>query len=250
MQEINSHKTIYQLVDDNYVHAQVLYYFGVNFYEHYEDSLATVCHLYGLDMERVIEKLDTFGTSSFQERLALDQYPVDLVIEYLKHAHYLYIKENLPYLRNLVQGLDPALFQNKQLITDLQLIFPEFVKDFIGHMYEEEDHLFSYVLKLSQATKGKYQLNKVYFDMQQHCIQEHALEHSMEDDEMLWLRKLTTDYTSHESSLHLQVVYKELEAFEKDLSNHARIENEILFPKAIMLEQEVSKMIQSKVALN
>jgi len=42
---------------------------------------------------------------------------------------------------------------------------------------------------------------------------------------------------------HLKVIYQELQAFEKDLFVHARIENEVLFPKALNLEAKVAKAV-------
>jgi regulator of cell morphogenesis and NO signaling len=41
-----------------------------------------------------------------------------------------------------------------------------------------------------------------------------------------------------------------LKAFEKSLITHARIENEILFPKAMTLEAKVKKAFQDKVKFN
>ena len=39
----------------------------------------------------------------------------------------------------------------------------------------------------------------------------------------------------------MKVIYNELKAFEKSLITHARIENEILFPKAMSIESKVRK---------
>jgi regulator of cell morphogenesis and NO signaling len=41
-----------------------------------------------------------------------------------------------------------------------------------------------------------------------------------------------------------------LKAFEKSLITHARIENDILFPKAMMLENQVKKMLAEKIQYN
>ena len=45
-------------------------------------------------------------------------------------------------------------------------------------------------------------------------------------------------------------LYSELAGLEKSLQTHARIENEILFPKAMILENQVKELIQGKVKLN
>jgi regulator of cell morphogenesis and NO signaling len=87
--------------------------------------------------------------------------------------------------------------------------------------------------------------------MEKHSIRDYALKHSADDDEMQGIRKLTNNYTVHDQNdLHLKVIYHELKSFEKDLQIHAGIENEILFPKALALENEVSMMFKSRISQN
>ena len=50
--------------------------------------------------------------------------------------------------------------------------------------------------------------------------------------------------------LHLRVLFGELQLLERDLQEHARIENEILFPKAITLEGRIHKMMGDAARLN
>ncbi len=87
--------------------------------------------------------------------------------------------------------------------------------------------------------------------MEQHSLQKYAVEHEEHDDEMRGIRKITNNYHCHnQDPLHIRVVYAELQAFEKELITHARVENEILFPKALILEQEVKRAIRSKINFN
>jgi len=46
------------------------------------------------------------------------------------------------------------------------------------------------------------------------------------------------------------VLFSELERFEEKLKVHAKIENEVLFPKALMLEKSVRKKFDSLIRLN
>ena len=56
--------------------------------------------------------------------------------------------------------------------------------------------------------------------------------------------------TTETTPLHIKVIYNELKDFEKSLITHARIENEILFPKAMSLETRVKQSFYSKVSSN
>ena len=75
--------------------------------------------------------------------------------------------------------------------------------------------------------------------------------HEVHDDEMEGIRRITKDYyLGPQTPLHIKVMYNELKAFEKSLITHARIENEILFPKAMALENKVKQSFLDKVKFN
>ena len=232
---------IHELVDKNYVHGYVLFYLGIRFYEYSELTLAQVCERRGLKVDQVIRELES-PTHLKEADLPLVSYPIDLIIEYLKHSHFLFIKHKLPYIARLVESFKAQHDDYLQVERDLKIVFPLFVADFIEHIYEEEDTLFRYILALEKASKGNFSPSKLYYLMEKNSVQKFAMEHEAHDDEMEGIRKITKDYRLHDRApLHVKVIYNELKAFEKSLIIHARIENEILFPKAMAIEGRVKK---------
>ena len=230
-----------ELVDKNYVHGYVLFYLGIRFYEYSELTLGQVCKQRGLKVEQIIKELES-PTHLKEADLPLVSYPIDLIIEYLKHSHFLFIKHKLPYISRLVENFKAQHDDYLLVERDLKLVFPLFVEDFIEHIYEEEDTLFHYILALEKASKGKYSPGRLFYLMEKNSVQKFAMEHEAHDDEMEGIRKITRDYKLlAKAPLHVKVIYNELEAFEKSLITHARIENEILFPKAMAIENTVKK---------
>jgi regulator of cell morphogenesis and NO signaling len=76
--------------------------------------------------------------------------------------------------------------------------------------------------------------------MKKHSIQEFALDHEEHEHEMDGIKKITNNYTfCEEADLHIKVLFNELAEFEKDLLIHAKIEDNILLPKALQLERQV-----------
>jgi len=228
----------------------VLFYFGIRFYEYSELTLEQVCQERGLKVDQVIREME--APSHLQEAdLPLVSYPVDLIIEYLKHSHFLFIKHKLPYIARLVESFKANHDDFRAVERDLKIVFPLFVEDFIAHIYEEEDTLFSYIQALERATKGRYIPTKLLYLMEKNSVQKFAMEHEAHDDEMEGIRNITKDYalTPH-APLHVKVLYNELKGFEKSLITHARIENDILFPKAMALESKVKIAFFEKAKLN
>jgi len=238
-------------VDQNNVHAYVLYYFGIKFYEYSEQTLEQVCVDKGLRVEQVVKELES-PNENFQEAdLPLISYPIDLIIEYLKHAHFTFVKHKLPYIARLVETFKANHPDFEIVEKDLKTLFPLFLEDFIHHIYEEEDTLFGYIRLLERAAGGKYNPSQLYYMLEKNSLQHFAMEHEAHDDEMEGIRKITNDYAlTSNAPLHVKVIYSELTTFEKSLKTHARIENEILFPKVMMLESKVKKLFGGTVKYN
>lgn len=243
-------KRIADLIEENYVHAYVLFYFGIKFFEYSTSTLEQVCTEKGLRLEQVIKELEC-PTHVQEAELPLMSYPIDLIIEYLKHAHFTFIKYKLPYMASLVEGFQANHAEYISIERDLKVVFPLFVEDFIHHIYQEEDTLFNYIRILERASKGKYNPSRLFYMLEKNSLHKFANEHEVHDDEMSGIRKIAKDYSVDKNTpLHVKVLYNELKEFEKNLVIHARIENEILFPKAMTLENTVKKVYFERAKWN
>lgn len=234
------HTTIEQLVRSNYVYAMALRHLGIRFFEHPHDTVAELCRRHAWN-ERHISSFfshyhQLFRNLSVQEAKSCS---IDFLLDYLRHSHRLFIRERLPFMAELIEML-PLLPAHKDLIEDLKMLFPLFAEEFILHIHEEEDHFFHYIDLLVQAQKQSTIPSNLIFKMQQTHVGSFALEHDTHDDEMRGIRRLTQNYhIPADAPTNLMVVLSALADFDRELHLHACLENEVLFPKALRLEQEV-----------
>ena len=64
------------------------------------------------------------------------------------------------------------------------------------------------------------------------------MEHDAVGELLRELREVTSDYSvPSDGCISYQALYQAIEEFEQDLHQHIHLENNILFPKAIALEQ-------------
>ncbi len=244
-------RTINELVAENHIRASVLYYFGVKFYDYEASTLEEVCHRNGLKAENVTKALNLVNDASENTLNQLRNFPVELLIEYLKHAHYLFVKKRLPYISQLIDGLTEVNFRYKALANDLKAIFPMFVEDFVHHIYEEEDTVFTYISQLKNFEETGKKSSDVLYAMKRFSISDFALDHEVHEHEMDGFRQITNNYQyCDEADLHIKVLYSELKRFEEDLLIHAKIENDLLIPKAMQLEREVKLKFHELSKLN
>ncbi|MEM6298534.1 MAG: hypothetical protein AAF740_07600, partial [Bacteroidota bacterium] len=175
------------------------------------------------------------------------------LMRYLKAQHRNFMFHGLPYMQRLIADSETFLEKGAftGILADLRLSFPMFLQDFSGHILEEEEEMFTYIEQLHEVLfEGKH-YGEAYTRMEQKCVQDFFLEHHADDDDMEGIRKVTRNYArSEEIPLLVKVLYEELEAFEKQLQFHAKIENQLLLPKAFKLESGVKWLFERKRNLN
>ncbi|MEL7006685.1 MAG: iron-sulfur cluster repair di-iron protein, partial [Bacteroidota bacterium] len=177
-------RKIGSVVEENFVYARALHHLGIDFFLDEHRSLQEVCLEKGISKQQVIKcfyQFDNASKSSFSELLV---YPMDLLLEYLKHSHHLFIKEKLPYISYLINH------HESEELQDLKVVFPEFVEDFIRHIYEEEDELFDYLSYLQKLANNKVKNPAIKF-MNEERVSLKSLQYEHDnEDEMANMRDL------------------------------------------------------------
>lgn len=241
-------KTLREIIQGNHRIGNTLYRMGISFFEYPDKTLSEICLERGLDPSCIHGERIQFEEYDFS---FLQKLPLPLLIEYLKHGHHSYIKYKLPYVDKLVNFISESDCVNSSWAKDLSYVYARFYQEFIEHIYEEEDTLFNYALKLFKASEGQFSVYDLYQSMEKYSVKWFSEHHLGADDEMTQLRLITGGYrTEGIDNLCVQVIFHELQSFEEDLRLHARAENDILIPKLSLLESEVKEKLQTLIRLN
>ena len=243
-------KSVFDLVKSDFKYAKALDSFGIEFYNHYNVKLGDICSQRGVNKESLVGYRISLDESFDIDTATLNNSPINLVIEYLKHNHSYFIKNRLPYIKGLISNL--TLEDKKyKFFNDLKFIFPLFYEDFVDHILEEEKYIFTYIQKLQQFDNKVNDHAKLFFASKKISLEEEAKEHREEDSEMSGIRGLTKNYSIRNiDNLHLKVIFQELKEFDKELELHSNIENKILFPRALKLQDKVFDEIRNISFLN
>lgn len=241
---------IKELVSENYVFAAVLHYFGISFFQYEHNSLFEVCRKFKINSQQLIDELESWAKIKEPTSEELYLHPIEVLVSYLKRKHYFFVRQELPFLSNMISGIKVEEAYNG-ILGDLRIMFPLFVDDFIHHIHEEESKLFNRIKLLHQIEADEYRLNDALLILEKSPVSLFSEAHDAHDDEMEGIRKLTKGYFLPEDApISMKVLYNELQVFEKELSVHAQIEDHLLFPKAIELEKEVLRKIKKKIRNN
>ena len=100
--------------------------------------------------------------------------------------------------------------------------------------------LFPFIRKMETAKRSGQELQKPHFGSIQNPIKEMESEHSAEGDRFRDIETLSNFYTPPEDACNTyRVAFAMLKEFQDDLHLHIHLENNILFPKSILLEKQL-----------
>ena len=108
------------------------------------------------------------------------------------------------------------------------------------HLLKEERMLFPYIVQLESAVKCGGRLAPAMFGTVQNPVRMMMMEHDSAGELLHAMREITKGYTLPEDScMSYKMLYRALPDFEADLHQHIHLENNILFPRAIVLEKQM-----------
>lgn len=234
----NTDKTVGELVAEDYRTATVFESFGIDFCCKGNKTLDEVCSSNGIEKEILLGKLKSITNNSFQIGLNYNSWPSDLLADYIEKTHHRYVEEKTLQIKQYLEKIcllhgkqHPELFKVKEL-------FFASADELAVHMKKEELILFPYVRKLLEAKKNGSAVTPPAFGSVNNPVEMMMQDHDAEGDRFREISKLTSNYTPPAEACNTyKVTFSLLQDFEKDLHLHIHLENNILFPKAILLEK-------------
>ena len=110
--------------------------------------------------------------------------------------------------------------------------------ELLNHMAKEEQVLFPYVNQLQEAADLGRTRPVPFFGTVQNPVRMMMFEHDSAGEMLRRIRDLSSNFTvPGDGCLSYRSLYKALEGLERDLHQHIHLENNLLFPRAIELEQ-------------
>ena len=207
-------------------------------------SLAQACASAGVDVHNVMEMLAEVTQSRSPDDGVLDFQNVSLteLITHIIHTHHFFTKSELDRLQLLAGKVLAAHGGNHPELVHLGELLTRLSADLKPHMFKEELILFPFIMAMAAAADQKVAVPFAPFGTVNNPIRMMMREHDTAGQILRELRSLTSDYkVPGDACVSYQTLYQALENFEMDLHQHIHLENNILFPKAIDLENRLNR---------
>ncbi|HEY3103978.1 MAG TPA: iron-sulfur cluster repair di-iron protein [Pyrinomonadaceae bacterium] len=202
--------------------------------------LAQACATAGLDIESVMKMLEQAGQTAGQKNGAIDLQNATLseLIAYILDKHHVYTKDEMTRLEPLMDKVVGAHGANHSELLAIRDLLRQLFLDLRPHMFKEEQILFPYILELERAQTANRPAPFAPFGTVNNPIRMMMMEHDTAGDLLREMRKLSSDYkVPADACISYKTLFEALEEFEQDLHQHIHLENNLLFPKAVELEE-------------
>jgi len=228
---------ITEIISDNPLLECVVERFGFEKKKH-TLGLQEICAGTNNDPHFVLEVLKAFSEDCPFPSEELKKFPIAAIIHYLRETHTFYLDKKIPEIELSFTGLSKNYsFSHPQLLI-LANLFMDYKKDLIEHVEFEEYIFFPYILELLKVKNHKKELKA--YGLDKYSIALFIQEHHHEEAVLTSIRaSIEKKFKKTYTPLPFKVFLNQIKSLEKDLLIHARIEDEVLLPMALLLEKEV-----------
>ena len=164
--------------------------------------------------------------------------PLADLIDHINKTHHKYTTEEISRLGPLLEKVCSVHGKNHPELQRIHATFRGLAQELSLHMMKEERVLFPYIVRMEESVIQKEPILPPPFGTVQNPVAMMIHEHDDAGEALRMMRQTSAEYAPpNDACASYQALYKALADFEADLHQHIHLENNILFPRAIQMEQ-------------
>ena len=204
-----------------------------------------------IDQQFIYTLLQTFeDEKTFSEKQYL-KFSLEIIIDYILRTHRYYLTKKLCEIEQNIHILLKDYSGSHPLLYVLNNFFHEYTADLTSHIREEEKHLLPYIKYLLKFEKEEADAEAYFAETKNYSLQTFIDSHNDTEKDLSNIRNVILSYQPPPTNqTPYRILITQLQAFEKDLSVHAIIEDKVLIPRALQLEKKLNKFFRGKTNLN
>jgi regulator of cell morphogenesis and NO signaling len=241
---ISKEHTIGSIAAQDYRAADVFEQAGIDFCCKGDRSIAAACKEKKIPVEKLISRLQqAVEAPDDKERPVINypSWPLDLLADYIEKKHHRYVSSQIPIIKSFLEKIIQVHGASHPELSAIKKQFDACAGELTSHMKKEELLLFPFIRKMVEATQTGTKNATPAFGTVQNPIRMMMHEHDTEGERFRRIKELSGGYTMPEDACNTyKVAFASLHAFEEDLHLHIHLENNILFPQSMKLEQSLT----------
>ena len=192
-------------------------------------------------LKEVTNRLENIFANKTSSETDFTKLSLTELTDYILDNHHRYVKENLPVIQQHLEKVDLKHGEAHPEMKKIKILFDEIKRDFEQHMMKEEVILFPRIKVLETLfNEGKLSKENLAIEAPIHVME---FEHEAAGKIMEEIKRLSNNFTPPSNACTtFRLSLEELKIFESDLHQHVHLENNILFPKALDLQNDLNQL--------
>ncbi len=237
-------ETLGEIVAADYRAAAVFDSFGLDYCCGGKRTIDESCRVKGMDSAGVVAALSALSVRGTAADKTDAQWDAAELADHIVRKHHAYVRQAVPAITAHLEKLVSVHGARHPELARVAEHFDQVGRELQRHMFKEEQVLFPFIHALAAAKTGAPPPPNMFGSVQ-NPIRMMETEHQSAGNELAMIRELTAGYRVPEDGCTTyRVCLEELDAFERDLRLHIHLENNVLFPMAVRLEEQFGGRIR------
>ncbi len=218
-------KLVY-VIHRNYHLLPVINRFGIKL-GFKDKTIEEICNEKGISVGFFLAIVNTYHNEEYFPREELLSFSPLEIIKYLRKTHKYYFEHTLPKLDDLLKRLIASSKNNIKNLQMVEVFYKKYISEFKQHINYEEEQVFPHIINIIESRQRQPEYSIRSLENEHSSVYETLI-----DVINLIIKYILPDYDENICNEFLTT----LSLFGKDLENHARIEDNILLPMMIEIE--------------
>jgi len=200
--------------------------------------LDEACTVANLKIEEVLRSLESaIAEPSRPSAQELQSGPLAELISHIVRTHHVFVRSQISEIGRLLEKVYSKHGVNHPEIGEIRETFAGLGGELTTHLMKEENILFPYIERMEESALQGEPILPPRFGTVENPVRMMEHEHDDAGAALRKLRKASGDYTPPaDACTSFRALYTALTNFEKDLHQHIHLENNVLFPRALAME--------------
>ncbi|MEG1616867.1 MAG: iron-sulfur cluster repair di-iron protein [Bacteroidales bacterium] len=231
-------KSLGEIVREDFRTSRVFQKYGIDFCCGGATTLETACQKANIPVSVLESELEALSCEKPEQDFKTLS-PSELIRLILKEHHEYVREESIP-LVELANKVSRVHGLNHPELIEVASIVEEIMADMDQHQMKEERILFPFIEAMEESIQNGTPIPQSCFGDVNNPIRAMENDHDHVGEMLFRLKEITNNYElSADACQSYVMLFKRLEAFQNNTFRHVHLENNILFKKAIALQQSL-----------
>lgn len=230
-----------QIVAEDYNTYKVFENHRIDYYNKGKQSLGEVADENKIDLQSIKNEIAKVKDSKSEGDEDFNSWALDTLSDYIIKIYHQYADKQIQVIKPGIEKICREHGEQYPVLMEIKKLFNAAAGAISVHQKKEELILFPFIRKMADAKKNNKEFIKPRATKSvENPVDMLTHEHTQQGETFQRIAELSQDYTSPDLDGTFKQPLTLLKEFEINLHKHLHLENNILFPKALGLEKELT----------